>query len=98
MPQILPRLQRTGLRKGFSQGNSTWLAIGVGAWGLRKLHSMSQRQTEILIREELKPGERMIIANGTATIEQVQGQQLPVAKPKRKTKKRSEGALETDPA
>lgn len=91
---ILPRLQRAGLRKGFTQGNSTWLAVGVGAWGLRKVHQMSQRNTEILIREELKPGQRIIIANGRATLEQAQSQQLPVTEPKGKTKKKSKGAVE----
>ena len=91
---ILNRLQSTGIRKGFAQGNSTWLAVGVGAWGLRKLRVMSQRKTEILIREELKPGERIIIANGTATLEQVQSQAKPVAKPKKRTKKKAEGAIE----
>ena len=93
--KVLPRLQSMGLRKGLSQGNSTWLAVGVGAWGLRKLHTMSQRQTEILLSEELKPGERIIIANGRATIEQIEDQGQPIAKPKRRTKKKREGALET---
>jgi len=85
VPSILPRLQRTGLRKGIGQGNSTWLAVGVSAWGLRKVAQMAQRNTEILIREELKPGDRLIIANDRATIESVQGQsqsfelQAPVA-------------------
>ena len=92
--RVLPRLQSTGFRKGLREGNNTWLAVGVAAWGVRKLHTMSQRQTEILIREELKPGERMIIANGVATIEQVQAQGKPVKKPKRRTKKKAEGAIE----
>lgn len=94
--KVLPRLQRTGLRRGISQGNSTWLAVGIGAWGLRKLHTMSQRQTEILISEELKPGERIIIANDRATFESASGQTQTVAltKPKRRTKKKSEGAVE----
>ena len=78
---VLQRLQRTGVRKGFAEGNGRWLAIGVGAWGLRKLKVMSQRQTEILVREELKPGQRIIIANGTATIEQAQSQGATVAEP-----------------
>lgn len=84
MPSILPRLQRAGLRKGVVQGNSTWLAIGVSTWGLRKITRMAQRRTEILVREELKPGERLIIANGRATIEQAQSQGVEVKAPEAK--------------
>ena len=42
----------------------------------------------------IQPGERIIIANGVATIERVQAQQQPLSKPKKRTKKKSEGAIE----
>jgi len=81
VPSLLPRLQRAGFRKGLGQGNSTWLAVGVGAWGLRKVAQMAQRNTQVLLREELKPGQRIIIANGRATLEDAQDQGVPVTKP-----------------
>lgn len=82
------------MRRGFLGGNGTWLAVGMGAWGLKKVHQMAQRNTEILIREELKPGQRIVIANDRATIEEAEVQQLQLSEPKLKTKKKRKGAIE----
>lgn len=92
---ILSKLQRLGMRRGIVGGNSTWMALGVSAWGFRKVQKMAQRETEVLIREELKPGERIIIANGRATIERAESAGVEVKQPKLKTKKKRKGAIET---
>jgi hypothetical protein len=67
---VTTRLRRTGFRKGI-QGNRTWLALGVVIWGGQKLRQLAKRDAEILVREELKPGDRMIIANGRVTVDRV---------------------------
>lgn len=67
---LVTRLRRTGFRKGV-QGNRTWLALGVSLWGAQKLRALATRDAEVLVREELKPGERMIIANGRVTVDRV---------------------------
>ena len=67
---ITSRLRRTGFRKGI-QGNRTWLALGLVIWGAQKLRQLATRDAVVLVREELKPGERMIIANGRVTVDRV---------------------------
>jgi hypothetical protein len=69
---LVTRLRRTGFRKGV-QGNRTWLALGTVIWGAQKLRQLAKRDAEILVREELKPGDRMIISNGRVTVDRVEG-------------------------
>jgi hypothetical protein len=61
-------LERTGLRKGFG-GSKPWLYVGTGMWAFRIMRRLGDRREEILISERLRPGERIVIANGVATIE-----------------------------
>ena len=65
---ILRTIERTGMTRGLMGGSRGWFYVGTGLWTLRKVRSLAQRQPEILLREELRPGERMTIANGVATI------------------------------
>lgn len=65
---LLRTLERTGMRKGFG-GNRSWLYVGTGLWTLRTVRRLAGPRTEVLISEELAPGQRMIIANGRATID-----------------------------
>jgi hypothetical protein len=67
---LLTRLRRTGFRKGM-QGNRTWLALGLVIWGGQRLRKLATRDAEVIVREELKPGDRMIIANGRVTVDRV---------------------------
>lgn len=68
---IADRLRRTGFRKGV-QGNRAWLAVALSMWGAQKLRQLATREPEILISEELRPGDRMVIANGRATVDRVE--------------------------
>jgi hypothetical protein len=61
-------LERTGLRKGFG-GSKPWLYVGTGMWAFRIMRRFGDRREEILVSERLRPGERIVIANGVATIE-----------------------------
>lgn len=60
---MLRRLQRLGIRRGFTGGSKQWLYVGVATWGLRTLRRMAERKPEILLHEELRPGERIIVSN-----------------------------------
>ena len=68
----LRMLERTGLSKGLA-GNRAWFYVGTGLWTLRTVRRLAERREEILISEQLRPGERIIIANGRATIDTVEG-------------------------
>ncbi len=61
------RAQRVGLSGGLAGRGGTWLAVGVGAWGLQRLRSMAVKEDEILLREPLTPGETMTIRHETVT-------------------------------
>ena len=63
---MLRRLQRLGIYRGFS-GSRSWLYVGVAAWAVRTLRRMGDPKPEILLSEELQPGERIIIANARST-------------------------------
>jgi hypothetical protein len=61
------RVQRVGLSGGMAGKGGTWLAVGVGAWGLQRVRSMAAKEDEILLREPLGPGETLTIRHETTT-------------------------------
>jgi len=65
---LLRVVERSGMRKGMA-GSKTWFYVGTGLWTLRTVRRLAARNEELLISEELKPGQRIIIANGRASIE-----------------------------
>jgi hypothetical protein len=66
---MLKRLQRLGVRRGLGGAGKGWLYVGIASWGLRTLQRMASRQPEIILSEEIKPGQRIIIANDRATVD-----------------------------
>ncbi|MBI2710753.1 MAG: hypothetical protein HYX34_13830 [Actinobacteria bacterium] len=67
--RALGLLRRTGFRKGVLGGSRGWTAAFVGVWGYRQLKRLAKREEEVVFRSELKPGERLVIANGRAAID-----------------------------
>ena len=65
---IVRILRRTGIRKGVFGGSRGWVAIAVGTWGYTTLKRLARREPELVLSEELKPGERIIISNGVPTL------------------------------
>ncbi len=61
------RARRAGLRKGLTGGRRGWLAVGIAAWGIDKLRESND--PVLVAREELKPGQRLIISHGGNTID-----------------------------
>lgn len=62
-------LERTGINRGLFGGSKGWFYVGTTLWTLRKVRSLGQRKPEILLREELKPGQRLIVSNKRLTLE-----------------------------
>jgi hypothetical protein len=56
-----------GISGGMAGKGGTWLAVGVGAWGLQRVRSMAAKEDEILLREPLGPGETLTIRHETTT-------------------------------
>lgn len=71
---LLRTAESLGINRGLLGGSKGWAYVGTGLWTLRRVRKMADRKSEILISETLAPGERMVIANGRATIEQVEDQ------------------------
>lgn len=65
---MLRTVERLGVSRGVFGGSRGWFYVGTGLWTLRKVRTLAQRQPEILLRETLRPGDRMTIGNGVATI------------------------------
>ena len=69
---LLRTAESLGINRGLLGGNKSWAYVGTGLWTLRRMRKMAERKSEILISETLAPGERLVIANGRATIEQAE--------------------------
>jgi hypothetical protein len=57
---VLHRLSRTGLRRGFFEGSRGWMYVGVAATTVRVLHRLLAEQ-ETVERVELRPGDAIEI-------------------------------------
>ncbi len=68
---LLRKAERLGLNRGVVSGSRGLLYVGAGLWTLRTVRRMAQRKTEVLLVEELGPGERVVIANDRATLDNV---------------------------
>lgn len=65
---VFALVERVGITRGLFGGSKGWFYVGTGLWTLRKVRSLGQRNPEILLREELKPGQRLVIANDRLTL------------------------------
>lgn len=72
-PGLFRAAERLGINRGVFGGNKGWFYLGSGLWTLRTMRRLAERKQETLISEELKPGQRLVIANGRATIDEVGG-------------------------
>lgn len=67
---MLRTLERTGINRGLlGGGGKGWVYVGTGLWTLRTIRRMAERKPEVLVREELRPGERLVIANARPTLD-----------------------------
>jgi hypothetical protein len=60
MTRLLGRLARTGLRRGFLEGSSTWLIVGVAATALRAAHRILS-EPPVTATFDLKSGDAVEI-------------------------------------
>ncbi len=67
---LLRTAERAGLRRGVG-GSRGWFYLGTSLWTLRTIRRMAARRSEVLLSEELRAGDRLVIANGRATIDHV---------------------------
>ncbi|HXH59249.1 hypothetical protein [Iamia sp.] len=65
--KLVARVQRIALSEGLRGKGGTWVAVGVGAWGLQRVRSLAGKEDEILLREPIAPGETITITNETTT-------------------------------
>ncbi|HWI03548.1 MAG TPA: hypothetical protein VNT52_06905 [Acidimicrobiales bacterium] len=57
---MLKSLVRVGFARGIG-GSRAWLALGVVAGGLRMLKRLAKREADVVYREELHPGQSVVI-------------------------------------
>jgi hypothetical protein len=67
---VFDRLVRAAMRRGFQrgmgEGSGPWLAIGVAAVGVRVLRRLARPSSGTVYREELRPGETLVITHSPA--------------------------------
>lgn len=64
---VLARLQRVGVRRGVFGTSRAWTVVAVGTFTLRQLGKLAKRDPEVVHRQELKPGESILISHTTDT-------------------------------
>ena len=87
-PGLLRTAERLGINRGLFGGNKAWFYVGTGLWTLRTVRRLASRKSEILLSEELRPGQRLVIANGRATLDEVAAQVQDVATGSRRSRRR----------
>ncbi len=56
-------LLRTALRRGLLGGSRVWTVVGAVALGARVLHKLAGSDPEVVYREELRPGETLVLSH-----------------------------------
>lgn len=64
--------ERRGLSRGLFGGKRGWLYLGTTLFTIRTVRRFVGRKTEILLSEEIRPGDRLIIANNRPTLDGVE--------------------------
>lgn len=70
---LLRTAERMGIARGVFGASKGWFYVGTGLWTLRTMRRMAERKPEILLSEELKPGQRLVIANDRASLDGTAG-------------------------
>lgn len=58
---MLTRLAKRGFSDGLLGGSRLWLIAGAAAWLVRALQWAAKRDPQVVYREELAPGETLVI-------------------------------------
>ncbi len=66
MGAALRFLRRAGIERGLFEGRRAWMILGVFAWGLHFLNRAAGRNEVVGYREELAPGESVVIRREAA--------------------------------
>lgn len=90
--KLVARAQRVGISGGMAGRGGTWLAVGVGAWGLQRVRAMAVKEDEILLREPLAPGETLTIRHETTTRAEDAQRQKQVRKDRKALQQQAEAA------
>lgn len=64
---VLGRLQGMGFARGVLGRSGPWFWVWAGLWLLGKMRARAG--TEVLLSERLEPGQRIVISNDRATID-----------------------------
>jgi hypothetical protein len=63
MNRIISVGLKRGWRQGVLEGNRSWLVVGGVALTLRLLQRMAGKEEKVVYREQLRPGETLVIAH-----------------------------------
>lgn len=58
---MLPLARRRAITDGLLGGSRRWLVLGGLAWAVRAYRYASTRQSEVVYRTEIRPGEALVL-------------------------------------
>lgn len=59
---------RNGFRKGVVGGSRAWVVLFTGALGVRAVQRLAGKEEKIVLSEELRPGEALVITHERVTV------------------------------
>ena len=59
---LLPTARRKAITEGVFGGNKRWLVLGSLAWALRAYQYAAARESTVVYKAELRPGETLVLA------------------------------------
>lgn len=66
---VLSRLQKRAIRRGVFGTSRPWLVVAVLSTGYRVFRKLVAKEESVVLREELKPGESLVISHTGSTLE-----------------------------
>ena len=69
---LLLSAERHGLAQGLFKARRAWLYVGTTLFTIRTVRRFVGRKTEVLLSEEIRPGDRLIISNNRPTLDGVE--------------------------
>lgn len=59
---MIELMRRYGVTRGFFGGSRPWMVVGGVAYALKAVKWARKRDVEVVFSEELRPGDRLVIA------------------------------------
>jgi hypothetical protein len=67
--RVFDRVHRIAVRRGVFGSSRGWLAVAIATWSFRHARRLIAKHEAVVLREELRPGESLLITHTTSTVD-----------------------------